>query len=206
MGAGNETHNEAAEADRVQPRSLSDLFWSFSVLALQGFGGVFAVAQREMVDRKRWLTREQYMGDFAVAQVLPGPNMVNLALMMGDRCFGLRGAFAALAGMMFFPGLLIIVLAVLFSSFGALPEVQGALRGMGAVVVGLIAASSARLVGALKENAMGLTVCWLVIGAGFVAVGLLRIPLVWALIVLGGMAWFWAWRQLGVVKRAGDIA
>lgn len=192
------------EADRVQPRSLSDLFWSFSVLALQGFGGVFAVAQREMVDRKRWLTREQFMGDFAVAQVLPGPNMVNLALMMGDRCFGLRGAFAALAGMMFFPGLLIIVLAVLFSSFGALPEVQGALRGMGAVVVGLIAASSARLLGALRENAMGLPVCGVVIAAGFVAVGLLRIPLVWTLIVLGGMAWIWAWRQLGLVKRGGD--
>jgi len=191
------------EADRVQPRSLSDLFWSFSVLALQGFGGVFAVAQREMVDRKRWLTREQFMGDFAVAQVLPGPNMVNLALMMGDRCFGLRGAFAALAGMMFFPGLLIIVLAVLFSSFGSLPEVQGGLRGMGAVVVGLIAASSARLLGALRENVMGLPVCGVVIAAGFVAVGLLRIPLVWTLIVLGGMAWIWAWRQLGAVKRAG---
>lgn len=194
------------EADRVQPRSLSDLFWSFSVLALQGFGGVFAVAQREIVDRKRWLTREQFIGDFAVAQVLPGPNMVNFALMIGDRCFGLRGAFAALAGMMFFPGLIIIALAVLFSSFGSLPEVQGALRGMGAVVVGLIAASGARLLGALRENAMGLPVCGMVIAAGFVAVALLRIPLVWTLFVLGGLAWLWAWRQLGVVKRAGSGA
>jgi chromate transporter len=152
------------------------------------------------------LTREQFIGDFAVAQVLPGPNMVNFALMIGDRCFGLRGAFAALAGMMFFPGLIIIALAVLFSSFGSLPEVQGALRGMGAVVVGLIAASGARLLGALRENAMGLPVCSMVIAAGFVAVALLRIPLVWTLFVLGGLAWFWAWRQLGVVKRAGSSA
>ena len=203
-----ENTNKAVDesSDRVQPRSLSDLFWSFSVMALQGFGGVFAVAQREMVDRKRWLTSAQFMGDFSVAQVLPGPNMVNLALMLGDRCFGLRGAFAALAGMMFFPGILILVLAVLFSSFGALPEVQGALRGMGAVVAGLIAASAMKLVGTLKENAMGLTVCSAVIAAGFVAVGLLRIPLVWVLVVLGGMAWFWAWRQLGVMKRAGGLA
>jgi chromate transporter len=203
-----ENTNQAVDesSDRVQPSSLSDLFWSFSVMALQGFGGVFAVAQREMVDRKRWLTSAQFMGDFSVAQVLPGPNMVNLALMLGDRCFGLRGAFAALAGMMFFPGILILVLAVLFSSFGALPEVQGALRGMGAVVAGLIAASAMKLVGALKENAMGLPVCSAVIAAGFVAVGLLRIPLVWVLVVLGGMAWFWAWRQLGVMKRAGGIA
>ncbi len=188
------------DSDLQHPRSPGDLFWSFSALALQGFGGVFAVAQREMVDRKRWVTREQFLGDFAAAQILPGPNMVNFALMMGDRTFGLRGAFAALAGMLFFPGILVLALAILFSNIGSLPEVQGALRGMGAVVAGLIASSAARLIGALKESVMGLLPCVLFIIAAFIAVGLLHVPMVWVLFVVGGMAWFWAWRQLGAVR------
>ena len=126
--------------------------------------------------------------------------MVNFALMMGDRTFGLRGAFAALAGMLFFPGILVLALAILFSNIGSLPEVQGALRGMGAVVAGLIASSAARLIGALKESVMGLLPCVLFIIAAFIAVGLLHVPMVWVLFVVGGMAWFWAWRQLGAVR------
>ncbi|WP_196933700.1 chromate transporter, partial [Pseudacidovorax intermedius] len=76
----------------ARPESLADLFLSFTILALQGFGGVLAVVQRELVERKRWLTKEQFIEDWAVAQVLPGPNVINLALMLGDRHFGLRGA------------------------------------------------------------------------------------------------------------------
>ena len=68
-----------------QPRSKTDLFVSFTVLALQGFGGVLAVVQRELVEKKRWMTREQFVEDWAVAQIMPGPNVINLALMIGGR-------------------------------------------------------------------------------------------------------------------------
>ncbi|MCS6811018.1 MAG: chromate transporter, partial [Tepidimonas sp.] len=85
------------------PRSPMQLFWAFTWLALQGFGGVLAVAQRELVQRRQWLTREQFVHDWAVAQLLPGPNVVNLALMIGGRQFGWRGALAALAGMLLAP-------------------------------------------------------------------------------------------------------
>ena len=103
------------EAARRQPRSLSDLFWSFSGLALQGFGGVLAVVQRELVERKRWMTCEEFVEDWAVAQILPGPNVVNLSLMIGGRYFGLRGALVALAGMLVFPLMILLVLAALFA-------------------------------------------------------------------------------------------
>ena len=68
-----------------QPRSKTDLFVSFTLLALQGFGGVLAVVQRELVEKKRWMTREQFVEDWAVAQIMPGPNVINLALMIGGR-------------------------------------------------------------------------------------------------------------------------
>ena len=109
-------------------------------LALQGFGGVLAVVQRVLVDEKRWLTNEEFIEDWAVAQVLPGPNVVNLALMIGDRYFGLRGGLAALAGVLAFPLLVVLVIAALFASVADLPMAQGALKGMGAVSAGLIAA------------------------------------------------------------------
>ena len=138
---------QAPAAGHPLPRSPADLFWSFSAMALQGFGGVMAVAQNELVERRRWMTREEFIGDWAVAQVLPGPNMVNLSLMMGDRCFGLRGALAAMAGMLTFPSMLVLLLAALYSSVGSMPEVQGALRGMGAVIVSLIAVNAVKLAG-----------------------------------------------------------
>jgi chromate transporter len=96
---------------------LSDLFWSFTRLALQGFGGVLAVVQREMVEKKRWMTREQFVEDWAVAQVMPGPNVVNLSLMIGGRHFGLPGALAALAGMLAAPLVVVLLLAALYGQF-----------------------------------------------------------------------------------------
>src|SRR4051794_27150635 len=88
---------------RSQPASLSDLFFSFTWLALQGFGGVLAVGQRELVEKKHWMTREEFVEDGAVAQILPGPNVITLALMIGDRHFGLRGAVTAVVGMLALP-------------------------------------------------------------------------------------------------------
>jgi len=111
------------------PESLRDLFWSFSALALQGFGGVLAIVQRELVERKKWLTMEEFVEDWSVAQILPGPNVVNLALMIGGRHFGLRGAMVALAGLLAFPLLIVLAMAVLFAGVADDPNVQGALRG-----------------------------------------------------------------------------
>ena len=86
-----------------RPRSKTDLFVSFTLLALQGFGGVLTVVQREVVERKRWMTPTQFVEDWAVAQILPGPNVVNFCLIFGGRHFGLRGALASMAGLLIAP-------------------------------------------------------------------------------------------------------
>jgi chromate transporter len=106
---------------------------------------VLAIVQRELVERRRWLTAEQFVEDWAVAQVLPGPNVVNLSLMLGDRFFGLRGALMAMAGILTFPLLVVLLLATLYASVQTLPVAQGALRGMGAVAGGLITATGLKL-------------------------------------------------------------
>jgi chromate transporter len=182
---------------RAHPKSLSDLFFSFSILALQGFGGVLAIVQRELVDKKKWLTQQEFVEDWAVAQILPGPNVVNLSLMIGDRHFGARGALVSLAGMLFFPLLIVLAIAALFAGIADMPQVQGALRGMGAVAAGMITATGIKLITALKSNAMGTTVCWALAVITFIAIALLKVPLVWVLLVVGGLASLWAYWQLG---------
>jgi chromate transporter len=182
--------------ERPQPRSLTDLFFSFTLLALQGFGGVLAIVQREVVERKRWLSREEFVEDWAVAQIMPGPNVVNLSLMIGGRYFGLPGALAALAGMLVVPLILILLLALVYSHFASQPGVAGALRGMGAVAAGLIAATGLKLFGTLKTNPLGMSLCVTLGSVCFVAVGLLRWPLAYVLISLGAVACFMAYRKL----------
>jgi chromate transporter len=171
-------------------------------LALQGFGGVLAVVQRVLVDEKRWLTNEEFIEDWAVAQILPGPNVVNLALMIGDRYFGLRGGLAALAGILTFPLLVVLVIAALFASVADMPMAQGALKGMGAVSAGLIAAVGLRLVTVLKVNVISASVCIVLAAMTFIAIAILRIPLAWVLLGLGAIATLWAYRQIGAIEQS----
>lgn len=185
----------------AQPGSLSELFWAFTFLALQGFGGVIAVAQRELVERKKWLTPTQFVEDWAVAQVLPGANIVNLSLMIGDRYFGMRGGMVALAGLVSIPLILVLILGALFAGVSDSLAVQGALRGMGAVAAGMIAAAGIKTLSALKENALGTSVALLLAALTFIATALIRVPLVWVLLGLGGFGVLWAYRQLGRLEK-----
>ena len=182
--------------ERPRPESLRDLFVSFTLLALQGFGGVLAIVQQELVEKKRWMTREEFIEDWAVAQIMPGPNVVNLSLMIGGRYFGLKGAMAALAGMLTVPLFIVLMLALLYSQFSGNPHVAGALRGMGTVAAGLIVATGLRLAGALQKNVLGMRLCVLMGTLCFVAIAWLRLPLVVVLLGLGGLACTLAYRRL----------
>ena len=192
----------APENDPPQPRSLADLFWSFTWLALQGFGGVLAVVQRELVEKKRWMTREEFVDDWAVAQILPGPNVGNLALMVGARHFGWRGAVAALSGMLLFPMIVVLSLAALYAGIADEPAARGALRGMGAIAAALITATGLKLIGALGNNPMGIVACGLFAAITFVLIGLLHIALFWVLLAVGGVACAWAWRCIRMREAA----
>ena len=179
-----------------RPRSKTDLFLSFTWLALQGFGGVLAVVQRVLVEEKRWMTREQFVEDWAVAQIMPGPNVVNLSLMIGGRYFGLAGALAGLAGMLAAPLVVALLLDMAFGGVSDAAWAQGALRGMGAVSAGLIAAVGLKLISALKANPMGMPVCIGLAVLSFVGVGVMRWPLAWVLMGTGLLGCAWAYVQL----------
>lgn len=185
-----------APASSRGPRSCWALFAAFSWMSLQGFGGVMAVVQRELVERHGWLSAEEFLEDWAVAQVMPGPNVCNLALAFGDRSFGWRGAAAALGGLLAMPLLLLLALATLHAQLAQHAAVAGALRGMGAVAAGLIAGTALKLAAGLRRHPLGAPVAALLALLTFAGVALARWPLHAIVLGLGGLACAWTWRQL----------
>jgi chromate transporter len=179
------------EGPSAVPASLFELFRMFNRLALHGFGGVLPWAQRVLVEERRWLTREEFVEMLAFAQLAPGPNVCNLAIMFGDRHFGWRGALVALAAMLAVPGALVLALAIVHGQLAQIPWVQRAVAGMAAVAAGLLIATAVKL--ARTQSAR-----WLVLGAlAFFGVGLLRWPFVTVLAVLVPLAIALGWRASG---------
>jgi chromate transporter len=136
----------------------------------------------------------------ALSQVLPGPNVVNMALSLGDRYHGLRGAAAAAAGLLALPLAIVLVLVMGYRSYAEDPVVAGGLRGMGAVAAGLIVSTAVKLAPTLRRNPLGPAIAALLAALTFVGVGLLRLPMVWVVLGLGSAGMALAWPRL---QRAG---
>jgi chromate transporter len=199
-------HDAALEHQpQAQPHSLTALFLACNHIALQGLGGVLPIIQREIVERRAWMTQQEFVQDWAVAQILPGGNIINLCIIVGHRFFGWRGAVAALAGILTVPLLIALALASLYAHWVHVPAVAGAVRGMGAVAAGMIAASAIKMLAGLKHNILGAYACIALIAMTFIAVGLLRWPLMWVVLCLGLPAWAAAWVLVRRVQ-ARDLA
>ena len=179
---------------RAAPQSLVQLFRVFNRLALQGFGGVLPVARHVLVDEEGWLDADEFVEMLAICQVMPGPNVINLSMMLGHRYFGLRGGLTAIAGMMLVPGMLVIALALLYGHLAAHPVAVNTVRGMGAVSAGLITSTGLKMVPSLFKNPMGRAAA---VGLAVIAsLGMLwlHLPLLIVVLVIGGLGWTLAWR------------
>ncbi len=190
---------QAAHAT-ARPRDLSDLFWSLNGLALQGFGGVISVTERVMVEQKRWYTAQEFVEAWAVAQVMPGPNIINFCADFGRQHFGLRGVFVAIAGLLTIPFLITITLTALYSHYADVAWVAGALRGMGAVSAGLVIAAGLRLGKTLPQHILGKSWTAGFTVAGFAMVGLMRWNLTAVLLGLGLLSCLLTGRMIAKTK------
>jgi len=181
--------NAAAAAPPVAtPRAL---FLTFAQLALLGFGGVLPWAHRMLVEKRRWLTQREFVETLAMGQLLPGPNIGNMAVMIAYRFAGYRGVAAAYAGLFGGPFLLMIGLGMLYGAYGSLPLVQHALSGMSAVAAGLVLSTGLKMAGSMKSSRRP----WLFALLTLAGVGALRWPLLAVLGILGPVAIIAAWRK-----------
>ncbi|HLZ28899.1 MAG TPA: chromate transporter [Chloroflexota bacterium] len=171
--------------------SLRELFAGFLEVTLSGFGGVLAWAHRTLVVRRGWLSESEFTDLLAVSQILPGGNIVNVAIFVGARFQGLRGVLVALSGLMVAPLCLLLVVNALVTGPGIV-EISGpALRGAAPVVAGLTLATGLRMARAYRWTPTGAVFATLTFGA----VALLQVPLLLVLAVLAPFSVALAWRR-----------
>jgi chromate transporter len=181
---------------RIPSRTL---FLVFSQMALMGFGGVLPFAYRALVEKRQWLPDRDFSQYLAFSQMLPGPTICNMSILVGWRFNGLPGAAASFAGMLAGPMVVVIALGLLYASFAAHPLVRQALAGMSAVAAGLIIATAVKMgIGLVKTERLPLRIAIAAVFAllAFAGVGLLRWPLILVALGLAPVAIASAWLQL----------
>ena len=173
--------------------SHADLFLAFFKITLSGFGGTLPWTRRMFIEEKRWLTEEQFNEIYALCQFLPGPNIVNFAVVFGSRMGGAPGAALALLGVIGPPMVIVMILGALYARYGELAAAQRALTGLAAAAAGLIVAVSAKMATPVFRRRAGPAP--FVAVAIFAAIGLLRVPLPWVLLIATPisilLAWWW---------------
>jgi chromate transporter len=176
--------------------TLSQLFAGFFKTGISGFGGVLPHARRMLVDDRRWLTDRQFTELLGLGQGLPGPNIVNMSIVIGARFHGWRGSLCAISGLMLAPLIIVLLLANLYEHFANSVMLNHALTGVAAGAAGLILATSAKLAVKMDRNGWSAIVMLL----AFLAVVWLHLPLLAVLFVLAPISIACGWFG---VKREG---
>jgi chromate transporter len=185
-----------AEGPPAHRPGLIELFLLFSQLGLSSFGGgVSAWMHRTFVEQRGWLAHTEFAAAMALSRIMPGANVVNLAVIIGQRLRGAAGACAAAAGLLVFPGLAIVAVTAAYRQFAATPVVSAALEGTAAAAVGLLIAMGIRmgrhLVGASEGASMRAVrriAGAAIIAAVFLLVGMLRLHMVATVLCLAPLS------------------
>lgn len=164
------------------PRSvaLGELVSGFLRIGLLGFGGVAPWARHVIVEERAWLSEAEYAAVLGVAQALPGANTVNAAVMIGDRFRGPVGAAACVAAMMAMPLVILIAAAAVYGRFSSDRDAVAILAGGGAAAAGLVIGTALKMLRNLALTRTAVAFC----AAAFVAIGVLRWPLLSVMAVL----------------------
>ncbi len=185
-----ETALTATEQNIQNRPDLRALFLGFSSVGLSGFGGVLPFARRMLVDVQQWMTAEEFNAQLGLCQFLPGPNVVNLAVLVGKRYQGVAGAIVAPLGLLAGPFVIVLLLALLYDRYGNLPLAQSMLRGVAAAGCGLLFAMAWRMGMAIRDKPLFLPFTALTVAA----IAGLRWPMpvvmVAGLLLSGGLAWW----------------
>lgn len=156
------------------------------------FGGVLPWARYVLVERRRWLTPQEFTDMLALCQLLPGPNIVNMSIAIGARFHGPIGSLASIFGLMGLPIVVVLALATLYGQFAGVPAVERALGGMAAAAAGLVVAMAVKMAEPILRTRFWQAAP--LIAITFVAVAVLRLPLLPVVLVAAPLAIAVGWR------------
>ena len=159
--------------------NCKELFLGFLGLGMIAFGGALPLAHRMLVERKRWLNNKEFIEILGLCQFLPGGNIINLSVALGMRFRGVRGALAAIGGLIAVPSVIIVLLGILYEHYQNDPHVRHLFAGLAAAAAGILVSMALKIVLPLRKNlpmaAIALLCC--------LAVAILRLPLFWTMLV-----------------------
>jgi chromate transporter len=172
--------DDPGRSSGTQPPTLGALFLGFFSCGMSGFGGVLPWARRMLVEQRHWLTGPEFTDLLALCQFLPGPNVVNLSVAVGARFGGAAGALVSITGLLAAPVAIVIVLGVFYARYGQLGWVQHGFAGLAAAASGLVLSMALKIAAPLWRLPLGAAVAV----ATFLAVAMLRLPLLLTMLVL----------------------
>jgi len=177
----------APSAAVTAPRpSQATLFFTFLKIGLSGFGGVLPFARRALVEKQRWLSEAEFAELLSLGQSLPGPNIVNLVVMLGYRYHGIAGVINCLTAILLPPLVVVLMLVSVYAQYADLPWVRRMMAGIAAAAAGLILTMGVRMLRAQPKRA-----AVYVVAAGTVAAKLAGAPLMAVLFVFTGLGLWW---------------
>ena len=185
MGLGN------PESRPTQPApSVGALFFGFLSLGLTGFGGVLPMARSMIVERRRWLTGEEFTELLSLCQFLPGANIVNMSVAVGLHFQGTAGALASILGLIAAPSAGVMALGLLYERFEGDPHIQHLFAGLAAAAAGLLVSTALKIAAPLRTRLVSLAI----VGLCFVAIAVLRLPLLLTMLVLAPLSILVTWK------------
>lgn len=166
---------------------LWEIFWTFLIIGATSFGGgVVAYLRSYLVQKKEWLDEEQFFAALEISQALPGLNATNMAVIVGDRLRGPIGAVAGFLGMCIPGATLVFVLGIVYASNAKNPDINAALKGVGAASVGLLSAVTLQIGHKQMEHLLDIAIVVVTI----YLVSFLKVSLVIVLLTVGPIAIF----------------
>jgi chromate transporter len=205
-----ETTAPPPERQVKQPFSAWRLLRIWLNIGLQSFGGGAAtlyLIRREAVERRGWLSDEEYARYWGICQIAPGINILGLVILIGWQVSGAVGAALALAGLLLPSAAITILLTALYSRIEQVPLVQAALHGVVPATVGLgllLAVGMLRpmLASSRKEGRVSLATAWALLGGSILVVALTSTPVVAVLWGTGGLSALANWQRVARKGRS----
>jgi chromate transporter len=179
---------------------LFALYRTFFWVGLFSFGGgLSAWLHREIVYLRGWMTDEQFFSGYSLSQVMPGVNSSNLSVYIGQHLRGTRGAVVALLGLLTGPFVVVIAAAVAYQYLLGVPGFQAAMAGIAAAAIGMLVRMALTAAHGAVQNAPARGIVpAMIIAITFIAVGILRWPLVPVVLVMAPVSIALAWPRKSV--------
>ena len=179
-----------AASVEVNPYSLRELVLYFLQLGTTGFGGPIALVgymQRDLVERRRWISLKDYKEGLALAQLAPGPLAAQLAIYLGWLNHGVLGATLVAVAFVLPSFIMVFIIAAFYLAYGGLPWMQGAFYGIGAAVIAIIGRSAYKLT---KSTLGSDRLLWALFLVSALVTAWTESELIWLFVLCGVVALF----------------